>query len=71
MSKRKEEWGPHSHCVICGRAIPEGEKTCSEECKKKYEEELKRYKQQQTISYIFIIIMIVFILVLFLFPYFR
>ncbi|MBC7113365.1 MAG: DUF2116 family Zn-ribbon domain-containing protein [Candidatus Methanomethyliales bacterium] len=57
MSKKKEEWGPHTHCIICGNAIPEGEKTCSEECAKKYESEAKRYKQQQKMSYVFLILM--------------
>lgn len=57
MSKKREEWGPHTHCVICGNAIPEGEKICSDECANKYEAEKKRYKSQQKMSYIFLIMM--------------
>ncbi|MDH5807344.1 MAG: DUF2116 family Zn-ribbon domain-containing protein [Candidatus Verstraetearchaeota archaeon] len=71
MSKKKEEWGPHSHCIICGKAIPEGEKTCSKECAKKYEEEIKHYKRQQKMSIFFIIVMIGFILIFFLASYFM
>ncbi|MGQ9760102.1 MAG: DUF2116 family Zn-ribbon domain-containing protein [Candidatus Methanomethylicaceae archaeon] len=71
MSKKREEWGPHTHCIICGNAIPEGEKTCSEECAKKYESEAKRYKQQQRMSYLFILIMGAMVVGFFLFTYFT
>lgn len=56
MSKRRDEdkWGPHSHCMICGNAIPEGDKTCSEECDKKYQAEANKYKRQQKMNYIFL-----------------
>ncbi|NPB01735.1 MAG: DUF2116 family Zn-ribbon domain-containing protein [Methanopyri archaeon] len=33
---------PHSHCVVCGKAIPEGETFCSEKCRMKYEKMRKR-----------------------------
>jgi len=71
MSKRRDEdkWGPHSHCVICGNAIPEGEKTCSEECAKKYEGEANRYKRQQKMSYLFIAAMGGIVIIFFLLPY--
>lgn len=71
MSRKKEEWGPHTHCIVCGKAIPEGEKTCSKECSRKYEEELKQYKKQQKMSYLFIIVMVGMILVFFLASYFA
>ncbi|MBC7120573.1 MAG: DUF2116 family Zn-ribbon domain-containing protein [Candidatus Methanosuratus sp.] len=68
MSKKsyEERWGPHSHCVICGNAIPEGEKYCSEICKTKYEENLKNARRQQKISYFFIAAMGVLLVVMFL-----
>jgi len=71
MSKRRDEdkWGPHSHCLICGEAIPEGEKTCSEECAKKYEGEAKRYKRQQTMNFMFIAAMGGLVVIFFLFSY--
>ena len=34
----------HSHCQICGKAIPLSETLCSEECKKKYALMMKRRK---------------------------
>jgi len=27
----------HRHCIQCGKAIPPGEKFCSERCKEEYE----------------------------------
>ena len=32
----------HSHCHICGKAIPLTETLCSEECKEKYQRIVKR-----------------------------
>lgn len=71
MSKKsyEERWGPHNHCIICGNAIPEGEKYCSDICKKKYEEELKKASRQQKISYMFIIAMGALLVAMFLLPY--
>jgi predicted nucleic acid-binding Zn ribbon protein len=56
MSKRRDDdkWGPHAHCVVCGSAMPEGEKTCSPECAKHYQDEVKRYKRQQRNTFILI-----------------
>jgi predicted nucleic acid-binding Zn ribbon protein len=34
----------HSHCQICGKAIPVSETLCSEECKNKYSMMMKRRK---------------------------
>lgn len=63
MSKRRDEekWGPHAHCVVCGNAMPEGGKTCSEDCAQKFEEETKHYKRQQKMTYIVMFGMIAFI----------
>ncbi|MDI9644770.1 MAG: DUF2116 family Zn-ribbon domain-containing protein [Candidatus Verstraetearchaeota archaeon] len=71
MSKRsyEERWGPHSHCLICGNAIPEGEKYCSESCKLKYEEEMRKASRQQKISYVFIVAMAALLLIMFILPY--
>jgi predicted nucleic acid-binding Zn ribbon protein len=72
MSKRRDEekWGPHSHCIICGNAIPEDQKTCSEACAKKYETDLKKYKRQQNMSYLFIAAMGGIIVLFFAITYF-
>jgi len=34
----------HSHCQICGKAIPVSETFCSQECKDKYSVMMKRRK---------------------------
>ncbi len=70
MSSRRDDakWGPHSHCIVCGVAIPENEKYCSKICEAKYNQETERYKRQQKMSYIFIGIMGVLIVLMFLLP---
>ena len=72
MSKRKDEdrWGPHSHCTVCGNAIPEGEKTCSDECAAKYEQELNKYKRQQRYNLLLIVGMAVLIVVFLFLAYY-
>ncbi len=68
MSKKYEEkWGPHSHCVVCGNAIADGEKLCSKECEEKYNLEQKKFNRNQKLSYVFIggtgiVIVILFVL---------
>ncbi len=39
-----EKVGQHKHCQICGKAIPITETLCSEECKQKYKDMLKKRK---------------------------
>ncbi|MDD1764584.1 MAG: DUF2116 family Zn-ribbon domain-containing protein [Candidatus Methanomethyliaceae archaeon] len=73
MSRRREEdkWGPHSHCIVCGNAIAEGETTCSEECGKKYDNQANRYKRQKKMNYLFIAGMAGIIIIFFLFSYLK
>jgi predicted nucleic acid-binding Zn ribbon protein len=52
----------HSHCQICGKAIPVSEIHCSEECKKKYLIMMKRRKLMVYAMYGIIGIIIVIIL---------
>jgi predicted nucleic acid-binding Zn ribbon protein len=72
MSKRRDEekWGPHSHCVVCGNAIAEDQKTCSEACAQKYDAELKKYQRNKKMNYLFIAamggIIVIFFVVSFL-----
>ncbi|WP_088335900.1 MULTISPECIES: DUF2116 family Zn-ribbon domain-containing protein [unclassified Methanopyrus] len=40
---------PHSHCIVCGAAIPEGERFCSEKCRREYE---RRRKRAATIQWV-------------------
>jgi len=39
-----EKVSQHTHCQICGKAIPIGETLCSEECKQKFQAMLKKRK---------------------------
>ncbi len=71
MSKRRDEdrWGPHTHCVVCGVAVPENEKYCSEVCKAKYTREADSLRRQQKMSYIFIGLMGALVIIMFALPY--
>jgi len=57
-----EKVAQHTHCQICGKAIPITETLCSEECKQRYQTMVKKRKMLVYIMYS----LIAFILVLFL-----
>ena len=46
-----EKIAQHSHCQICGKAIPVSEMFCSEECKVKYSSMMKKRKLMIYIMY--------------------
>jgi len=58
-----EKVAQHTHCQICGKAIPITETLCSEKCKQRYQNIHKKRKMLVYIMYG----LIAFILVLFLF----
>ena len=41
----------HSHCVICSRAVPFGDKTCSDKCQASLDELDKTRTKQMYILY--------------------
>lgn len=41
----------HSHCVICSRAVPYGDKTCSDKCQADLEDLNKRRKRSMYTMY--------------------
>lgn len=41
----------HSHCAICSRAVPFGDKTCSKDCEESYAELQKRRKRSMFTMY--------------------
>ena len=41
----------HSHCVICSRAVPFGDKTCSPECEHGFADLTKRRKRTMYVMY--------------------
>ena len=53
----------HSHCQICGKAIPVSETFCSEECKVKFNAMMKRRKLLVYAMYALVGMIIVIILV--------
>jgi predicted nucleic acid-binding Zn ribbon protein len=57
-----EKVSQHTHCQICGKAIPFTETLCSNECKEKYKTMVKKRKTLLIVMYI----LIFFILALFL-----
>ncbi len=62
--KLQSKWGPHSHCIICGRAVAEDKQTCSQECMDKYKGvEKKKHKQNYT-QIIFIVVMMVAVMII-------
>ncbi len=54
---------PHTHCKICGAAIPLGKVFCSNACKQKSIEMDKRMKRTQLIYFIIFLILMLFTLI--------
>jgi len=53
----------HQHCQICGKAIPLGETLCSQECRQKYQNLVRRRKLMLYLMYgILAAIIVVFVL---------
>ncbi|MEA3457582.1 MAG: DUF2116 family Zn-ribbon domain-containing protein [Candidatus Thermoplasmatota archaeon] len=57
-----EKVAQHTHCKICGKAIPLTETLCSEECREKYQAMVKKRKMLVYVMYA----LVFFILALFL-----
>ena len=49
----------HAHCQMCGKAVPVNETLCSEECKQKYQNLLKKRRRYIYIMYGAIAVMII------------
>ena len=59
-----EKIGQHTHCQICGKAIPVSENLCSEECRQKYQMMVKRRKLWIYVMWFLIFITIAVVIVL-------
>jgi len=57
--KLQTKWGPHSHCIICGRAVAEDKQTCSQECMDKYKGIEKKKGKQNYMTIIMMVVMMV------------
>lgn len=53
-----EKVGQHTHCNMCGKAIPVSETLCSEECKEKFNKMVKKRKTLVYVMYVFIFIIL-------------
>ena len=42
----KKKWGPHSHCPICGKAMPTDKQFCSQNCGDNYHGTQKKQKKK-------------------------
>jgi predicted nucleic acid-binding Zn ribbon protein len=58
-----EKVGQHSHCNMCGKAIPVDETLCSEECKEKFNTMVKKRRTIVYIMYFFIFVILALFLV--------
>jgi predicted nucleic acid-binding Zn ribbon protein len=57
-----EKVAQHTHCQICGKAIPISETLCSEECKQKYESMIRKRKMLMYIMYALIFIILIMLI---------
>ena len=63
----KKKWGPHSHCPICGKAMPSDKQFCSQACRDNYMTSQRKQKRKGRYQMIFLFgIMGVMILFLFI-----
>jgi predicted nucleic acid-binding Zn ribbon protein len=53
----------HTHCQICGKAIPLSENLCSQDCKQKYQAMLKKRRMLVYIMYGLIFVILIMFLV--------
>jgi len=64
----KKKWGPHLHCIICGKAVPPDKKFCSQACRDNYLVHEKKQKKKGRIQMIFLFVMMGFMFVLMFLP---
>ena len=43
----KKKWGPHSHCPVCGKAMPTDKKVCSQNCRDNMIERERKQKKKE------------------------
>ena len=65
----KKKWGPHSHCPICGKAMPTERKFCSQACRDNYLGQERKQKKKGRMQFVFLIVMMaVMMIVIFVLP---
>jgi len=58
-----EKITPHTHCKVCGRAIPEGKIYCSRTCQEKDLQEQKKAKRNMMLYFGFFFALIAFLMI--------
>ena len=53
----KQKWGPHGHCIICGKAVPPDKKFCSQACRDQYLTHEMKQKKRGRMQLIFLFAM--------------
>ena len=68
----KKKWGPHSHCPVCGKAMPTDKKVCSQNCRDNMIESERKQKKKGRFQCVFLIVMMVsLMLFMFILPLFS
>lgn len=62
----KKKWGPHTHCNICGKAIPPDKKFCSQACRDKYLGYEQKEKKKGTMNLVILLVMMLGVMLMFL-----
>ncbi|MFX1574638.1 MAG: DUF2116 family Zn-ribbon domain-containing protein [Promethearchaeota archaeon] len=65
----KRKWGPHSHCPICGKAMPTDKKFCSQTCRDNYLGRERKQKKKGRLQCVFLIVMLVVMMLMLFIPY--
>ncbi|MFX1477172.1 MAG: DUF2116 family Zn-ribbon domain-containing protein [Promethearchaeota archaeon] len=64
----KKKWGPHSHCPVCGKAMPTDKKFCSQSCKDNLMEHERKKKKKGRLQCIFLVVMLVGMMLFLIIP---
>ncbi|MFN3621910.1 MAG: DUF2116 family Zn-ribbon domain-containing protein [Nitrososphaerales archaeon] len=64
MSQQKSLIPPHTHCKVCGKAIPVGKNYCSNECRESEVKSQQRAKRLSRIYTLFFIALMIIIIVM-------
>ncbi len=64
----KRKWGPHSHCPICGKAMPTDKKFCNQACRDNYLGRERKKKKKGRIQCVFLIVMLVVMMLMLFIP---
>lgn len=64
MSQQKPLIPPHTHCKVCGKAIPVGKNYCSNECRESDVKSQQRAKRLSRIYTLFFVALMIILLIM-------